>query len=356
MVRLSVNISKTLRTVILTTILHLRNSHALSVDERVKQRISDRYIKRLLRSEKLAEMGEIVVRHQSQMHKEKRDLSSSIDDLSPDFAPPEGSRPAINYEIQGGKCYDPLRISLATHHLMSLVSTSPGTNAQINALVNEILPSVTSVWSEALYVVPVVGNLFHNQTTCGGAVVPESFKTEGVPDSDLILYILGLFTGEGGCTGSTLAYAGPCEYDQFMRPIAGRVVICLDKIQVDENNNIPPEEIDFQAKVLTHEVGHVLGMSSGMMKYYKNEQNGLEWGSTFVTNVSCVDGSVRDIEIPNILKQRTTPTGDTFFEVVSPTVVQVARNHFDCQTMSGARLENQPLTPTCFGYHWDEVC
>ena len=35
----------------------------------------------------------------------------------------------------------------------------------------------------------------------------------------------------------------------------------------------------------------------------------------------------------------------------------MARNHFDCQSMTGARLENQPTSEgyiTALGCHWDE--
>ena len=33
---------------------------------------------------------------------------------------------------------------------------------------------------------------------------------------------------------------------------------------------------------------------------------------------------------------------------------QVARNHFNCDSMNGIRLENQPTSDDCFGNHWEE--
>ena len=43
-----------------------------------------------------------------------------------------------------------------------------------------------------------------------------------------------------------------------------------------------------------------------------------------------------------------------YYEVVLPTVAQVARNHFNCQELDGARLENQPTSEDCLGSHFDE--
>jgi len=44
-----------------------------------------------------------------------------------------------------------------------------------------------------------------------------------------------------------------------------------------------------------------------------------------------------------------------YYEVVLPTVRQVAKNQFNCPTLEGARLENQPTSmEDCTGSHWDE--
>lgn len=339
---------------LLLLILCYQGSHAMTTGERVSLGMRQGH----LRSRNL-ESDDVSV-HRSRKLNERR--MSSLQDTQPDFAPPAGERPFVNY---GGRhsfenaahntsCYSPLRVALATHHLEALNSTAPEHSARISALVDHILPAMSAIWSEALSVIPVVGNLFHNQTTCGGAAVPNSFHTEGVADSDLILYVVGQLSGESGCDGNTLAYAGPCEYDQHMRPIAGRVVVCIDKIELDSRDEVPSSELKFHTDVLVHEMAHVLGMTPGMMKHFRSPETGLEWGYTFRTNVSCVDGSTQDIEVPSILNQGSTVNGNPFFEVSSPTVLQVARNQFDCQSLTGARLENQPSTPTCFGYQWDE--
>jgi leishmanolysin-like peptidase len=50
-----------------------------------------------------------------------------------------------------------------------------------------------------------------------------------------------------------------------------------------------------------------------------------------------------------------TDTGRRYASIVTPKVQAVARNQFDCQTLEGAQLENQPTrSDSCTGDHWDE--
>jgi hypothetical protein len=78
-----------------------------------------------------------------------------------------------------------------------------------------------------------------------------------------------------------------------------------------------------------------------------------------LSTVTCVDGEQRTyvgMPSPEVLREGRHPiTGNRYFMVVTPTVRRVVRNHFDCQTMEGARLENQQGTTDCFGSHWDEL-
>ena len=47
--------------------------------------------------------------------------------------------------------------------------------------------------------------------------------------------------------------------------------------------------------------------------------------------------------------------GRRFATIVTPKVTAIARNQFDCQSLSGAALENQPTrAESCVGDHWDE--
>ena len=46
--------------------------------------------------------------------------------------------------------------------------------------------------------------------------------------------------------------------------------------------------------------------------------------------------------------------GDRHAVVVTPRVRTVVRNQFDCQSMIGAPLENDPTSDSCTGSHWEE--
>jgi leishmanolysin-like peptidase len=47
--------------------------------------------------------------------------------------------------------------------------------------------------------------------------------------------------------------------------------------------------------------------------------------------------------------------GQRYAMIVTPKVRAIARNQFDCQSLEGAKLENQPTgTDSCTGDHWDE--
>ena len=74
--------------------------------------------------------------------------------------------------------------------------------------------------------------------------------------------------------------------------------------------------------------------------------------------VTCVDGFTSEIVLPSpdTIASGFTKRGLRYFEITTPTVRQVVRNQFDCQSMTGARLENQPTNDgNCFGTHWEAV-
>jgi len=110
-----------------------------------------------------------------------------------------------------------------------------------------------------------------------------------------------------------------------------------------------------------HEIGHVLGMSSDSLQYFRHPVSGapLTRRPFELSDVTCVDGSSRTyfgLPGPDVLREgKNAVTGNRYYEVVTPTVRRVVRNHFDCPTMTGARLENQQGTTDCFGSHWDEM-
>ena len=83
---------------------------------------------------------------------------------------------------------------------------------------------------------PVSGNLkissgeLENREFCGDSEftkVPFEHISTGIPDVDLVLYVSGTPSSRF-CRGTTLAVAVACNFDQFDRPTAGAINVCLD--------------------------------------------------------------------------------------------------------------------------------
>ena len=72
----------------------------------------------------------------------------------------------------------------------------------------------------------------------------------------------------------------------------------------------------------------------------------------------CVDGTRKSVltASEDTIQAVNTANGYIAYEIVTETVRNVVRNQFDCPTVLGGRLENQPTGDTdCFGSHWDHV-
>ena len=108
------------------------------------------------------------------------------------------------------------------------------------------------------------------------------------------------------------------------------------------------------------EIGHVLGVSSDSLSYFRHPITGypLTPRPFTLSTVTCVSGEERTIVgVPSntVMKGGIDKgTGKRYYEVITPTVQKIVQNHFNCSTATGARLENQPTGPDCFGSHFDE--
>jgi Leishmanolysin len=131
--------------------------------------------------------------------------------------------------------YKPMRIRFETKALDDIRDSSNA--AKIDWFKTEILQATATFWSSALSVVPVSGNLritsgeLDSYTYCGDSeftAVPNEHKSTGVEDTDLILYVSGS-ANERFCPERTLAVAVPCNFDQYDRPTAGAINVCLNR-------------------------------------------------------------------------------------------------------------------------------
>lgn len=277
--------------------------------------------------------------------------------LSKNSEPSNNNLRSLNLISESGMSVEntsPIRILFETSSFERL-EKSVENEAKLQAVQTQILPELSRVWGNALRVVPITKPILIPQGACYGIpIFPDRYKTEGVSDTDLIVFV-----DVEDCEGrGALAYAFPCSMDQYDRPIIGFVSFCLERLVLDQDLQFPDSVKKSVTQVAIHEIAHILGMSASLFPYFRNPVTGepltprpLE--ESFTT---CVDGAVRLVLLPSksILREKRMKS-NIYFEVVTPTVVQVVKNQFNCSSMTGAMLENQITNlRTCFGSHWDE--
>lgn len=156
--------------------------------------------------------------------------------------------------------FKPMRIKFFTEALDSLRTADNA--AKIDFIESEILPRTAQFWSTALSVVPVSGNLkistaeLDGRAYCGDSEfteVPAEHISTGVSGADLLLYVSGT-PSTRFCSGTTLAVAVSCNYDQYDRPTAGSINICLDQIELNSDGTASDSVIDDNVDVVIHEV------------------------------------------------------------------------------------------------------
>lgn len=135
-------------------------------------------------------------------------------------------------------------------------------------------------------------------------------------------------------------------------------MICANHFSsIAESSEKGKEKRNTLDEVLQHEFAHILGMSGANMPYYRDASNGgapRTERPLVEEEVLCVNGNTESIVLPSndTVRAGTTNKGVRYFEVVTPTVRNVVANQFDCESASGARLENQEFYD-CIGSHWE---
>lgn len=262
----------------------------------------------------------------------------------------------------GSEEYQPLRIKIITNNLEDLLENSqfkkmlpkeidlPST---VEFLTKSVLPDVQSFLSQLLSVVPYQEPAIDiSDNVCFDQVqdIPNDIIKNGVPDADLVLFAVGDI-----CGARSIAAAAPCELSRWdLRPSVGVIMFCLDNDIMEPND----ENLETVKQIAIHEITHVLGMNSDIFPFFIDR----ETKEPFLDNararwVNCADNIPRRVLAPaqEVVQEDFSTNGARHFEIVTPTVKQVVRNQFGCQTINGARLENQPTSRTdCYGSHWDE--
>jgi hypothetical protein len=313
------------------------------------------------------------------------------------------------------------------------------TEKERKIIFQDILSPAIVAWSAALRVDPVVGNLtvdksqLYDGETCGPGLdsgyptvpVPPSHLEEGIPDTDIVVYLsLGFVTepntlnpfsedligsnsrnstdasnasnaftnsseewslnsnatyGIGdtkyvewpSCTGEYLASASYCSTDQYDRPTAALLHLCI------HDSFFLERSVERDISTVMHELGHALGFNTQSMAHFRRPDGTpitpRDDGDVVDSEVECTGPSnfrrtqVLPLPSEEILQFRTV-RGVRVAEVVTPSVRQVVRNHFDCQSLDGAELESgivhvsnasrgvsdDEALVSCIGDHWEK--
>ncbi|THD20901.1 Leishmanolysin peptidase [Fasciola hepatica] len=195
------------------------------------------------------------------------------------------------------------------------------------------------------------------RSVSSGSYALSGEQGEGLSDTDFVLYIAILPTSK--CkTSKVLGYASHCQLAaKTDRPVAGYINFCpgaLSQKPMDSMRSL------FIAK---HELLHALGFSNSLFAMYrdplgrpltprdpKTELPALGWSQT---------GSVYQWSsnvVKTVTRRWLSAYGNQTKEahiVVTPTVVRVARDFFNCPTLDGVELEDQDERGV-FLTHWEK--
>ena len=176
------------------------------------------------------------------------------------------------------------------------------------------------------------------------------------------------------CTGEYLAASSYCSTDQYDRPTAALLHLCIDDSFFLERS------LERDITTVMHELGHALGFNTQSMAHFRRPDGApiteRKDGDIVDSEVECTGprhGIRRSEVLPlpseEILQFRTV-RGVRVAEVVTPSVRQVVRNHFDCQLLIGAELESgnvfvanetvdeivsdEEAVASCIGDHWEK--
>jgi leishmanolysin len=244
-----------------------------------------------------------------------------------------------------GQSYKP---TLATSSTATALCSSQDvlSDAQRTYLVATLLPQAVAFFTNALSVQPVVGNLTlpnpmsnfqcfwegyaWNNFVCCDANFPRELRTTGVANADYLMIVTSRPT-----PGSILAWAIECQSDQYARPLCGHVNIAAAPLSTS------PTNLAAQVGVVTHELSHALGFSSG--KYRSFRQPGT---LDQVSGLSDVMATYFDPDLGKMVSR-----------IVTPNVKSWLLTHLNCPAASwplaGGEIEDYGGSGTA-GSHWEK--
>ena len=298
------------------------------------------------------------------VHLEGKHYTSKYDLVLPSVDESKNSRLIVIY----GHEVKPLRLRFDTTSLLEMLhelshnfidkEQSVQNQAKLRAYIEDIFPAVANVWADVLSMYQSMQPIVPKASVCGVHSIPEKHFEEGVSNADVVLYVA--VREQTLCTVDSKPVINVCHFDQNMRPLIGSLSICLESMGLKDR---VVEESEMLRHIASTKalVGKFLGLSPSLFNHFRDPATKNSWGGRYV-NMSCDESGEKRVHISNTIQQQSSPDGEVYWEISTPTVKQVVRNHFDCQSLTGARL-NPPIPDgngSCMfstlnlRYHFDE--
>lgn len=216
-----------------------------------------------------------------------------------------------------------LRIHLDFSGLESFKTRSESNTELYKFITEKLAPSVKD-HLEKTFKVKETEKINLALDTCKELPIPEEIKGKEI-DADLIIFI----SEDESADQNTLAWAGPCAFhSETGRPRAGRVAMNPIHIKSDEKH------LHDQFATILHEIYHIIGFRAADFAFFINKQTGEKLGAD---KVWIENGS-----------------GTHPHLVISPKVMEIAKEHFGCPTLKGVPLEATGGSGTAKS-HWEKM-
>ncbi|KAI1724691.1 leishmanolysin domain-containing protein [Ditylenchus destructor] len=236
---------------------------------------------------------------------------------------------------------------------------------------SSLLPQAVDFWTEALLVQPSNAPIrlsrkcksnhyyldaFDAHPSCVDQCKAVTTCGPGVTESDFLLYVSAVDSAR--CKNEdTIAYAAHCQQEQELdRPIAGHVNICPMSLSTHQHDQ------EILLSTVKHEILHALGFSAGLYAFFRHpdgqprsKRNRYNRPLSFNRERGYYDADESTIVtiVRNDWWTAENKVPHPVHLMVTEKVKKEARNHFGCDELEGAELENQGGDGTALT-HWEK--
>ncbi|KAF0718884.1 Aste57867_1414 [Aphanomyces stellatus] len=201
------------------------------------------------------------------------------------------------------------------------------TTDKLDFITTVLLPAAQEYFSSILSVHPV-DTLTVPGIKCGTPAwacctgsFPAQYTSPGLSGADFLLHVTARPVGTG-----VIAWAIPCNQDQFGRPISAQANFGPQQLNADPALRIT------QIGTILHELSHALGFSSSLFGSYRRPNNGLPWGAA------------------NVVQVTPGPNATNIARLTTPKVKQFVQTYFNCSGVAGGELQSD--NAQSYTSHW----